>query len=554
MVMKDGTSASREMADEESDGKKLMETLKFGCNAVFGGNAEKNNKLPTQNDIDIITDRLRTEDFSSGALKGGVATTADDFDAEKEFTSTTEFAGIDFKAIREKHKESKIKSLGEIQNMWRAKRERKNRITMVSGKGTGYGKSVPVLAANVYSLQEGERSVFQRELKGQGKELPAKKTKQEPTFKWQDHCQFCGDGGFVVCCPRCPVSLHVECAGMNDANEFSHCSHHKCTVCHRATSHCGGFLFPCSICTHSFCEDHLPVGAKFLETCERMENLGHRIKHGVYIHCSTQCENVAIQEVGYDPMNAKSQPCPPPLDLADAFGGVVDENLLVPYDPIVVGKRRRNKVNYAQSKSMHRLIDSNKGSTSLKYKGTESTGLATEGNAVSNEAKRQKVGAVCNEGALFIDLTDSKSNEAFADHKLVPHAAVSKDPRVLPGETTRKKSVAKLDDPKPPEYVNNEYDALAPITPSGLLLYFSCKNGYAYFDGYKKTTAGLPGPAETSRIFLGKDRLAAVDGVSCEGKPFDQIIEMLKASNGKDYKELRMKPVYSNSQLRVVAI
>ena len=48
-------------------------------------------------------------------------------------------------------------------------RERKNRIKMVESTGSGYGsKLVPVLAANDYALDEGESSVFGRELGGDG--------------------------------------------------------------------------------------------------------------------------------------------------------------------------------------------------------------------------------------------------------------------------------------------------------------------------------------------------------------------------------------------------
>ncbi len=86
--------------DESEDADKLMSTLRFGCNAVFGQDSDKH-ALPTDQDIETITDRNRTEDFSDGNLKGGADSTAKDFNATTEFTATTQFGGVDFKKLRE---------------------------------------------------------------------------------------------------------------------------------------------------------------------------------------------------------------------------------------------------------------------------------------------------------------------------------------------------------------------------------------------------------------------------------------------------------------------
>jgi len=187
MVNRDGAASESTSMEEEDDSGKLMQTLKFGCNAVFGEGSDKN-RLPSDEDIAIITDRSRTEDFSSGKLKGGVDASAENYDATKKFTETTAFAGIDFKKIREEHKTAKVKDIGQISNIWK-KRQRKNRIKMVNGEGSGYGsKSVPVLNSNDYDLQSGERSVFQQELKGRSNIEMAKK-KAGPKFEMQDFCQ-----------------------------------------------------------------------------------------------------------------------------------------------------------------------------------------------------------------------------------------------------------------------------------------------------------------------------------------------------------------------------
>ena len=184
--------------DEELGGVskgELLATLKFGCDAVFGGDVENQNTLPTLEDIDVITDRNRSEDFSegSGKLKGATSTVAD-FKADDDFTSTTKLGGIDFKEIRDKHKKTS-KDMGSIADTWSKlqKRIRKNRIVQVEAKGSGYGAvSVPVLASNNYDLENGESSVFQRELsesKGNYGEIKRRVLKSGVDFESQSHCQ-----------------------------------------------------------------------------------------------------------------------------------------------------------------------------------------------------------------------------------------------------------------------------------------------------------------------------------------------------------------------------
>jgi SWI/SNF-related matrix-associated actin-dependent regulator of chromatin subfamily A member 5 len=347
MVTRDGVSELT--LDESEDSDKLMSTLRFGCNAVFGQNSDKH-ALPTDQDIETITDRSRTEDFSDGNLKGGADATAKEFDATTEFTATTDFGGVDFKKLRDEHgKKTKPKDIGQITELWK-KRQRKNRIKMVEGTGSGYGSLVPVLAMNDYDLETGEKSVFDRELKGRNKaQKKEKKTKQ---FDEQDFCQVCGDGGDLICCPRCPVSLHPKCIGLKNSKNFLCCTHHHCSVCDKSASAVGGFLFPCSACPNAYCEDHLPTDSRILEDgCERMETLGFNFKQGVYVHCSSQCEHIAKTEYNWTPPKKKTKAiCPPVLDISSNFGGEVDDALDSPEDDVVMsGKRRRKKVDYRHS-------------------------------------------------------------------------------------------------------------------------------------------------------------------------------------------------------------
>ena len=353
MVTQDGVAESVNDNDDEN-ADRLLSTLRFGCNAVFGS-GEKKQALPSDEDIEVITDRARSQDFSLGNLKGGVDSNAKDFDATQEFKATTDLCGIDFARIRKDYtKKKRPKDIGALTNMWK-KRERKSRIKMVSGHGSGYGsEAVPILAVNDYDLMSGEKSVFDRELQGRHASAVGKKKMKGPSFTNQDFCQVCFDGGELVLCPRCPVSLHLSCAGIRKPSELLCCSLHHCTVCDKPASIAGGFLFVCaSACTKAFCEDHLPHEARTLgSSCSRYDRLNYSLKHGVFVHCSKQCEDFSKKELSWvPPSNMARPPCPPTLNLVSSYGGEVDDCVDTPGENILTGKRQRQQVNYADSQS-----------------------------------------------------------------------------------------------------------------------------------------------------------------------------------------------------------
>ena len=352
--------------DDDQDGSKLLQTLRFGCNAVFGADGAEKHALPTEKDIEMITDRNRTEDYSCGNLKGGAESTTKDFDATKGMLGTSEFGGIDFAKIRDEHHQKRKGGGGkhvpgdlrEITALFN-KRQRKNRITMVDGRGSGYGTSaVPVLAANDYGF-EGEKSVFERELKSGSHTSQAKKKKEDSSFENDGYCQMCFDGGNLVCCPRCPNCLHLtrECCGITNAKQFLCCTQHHCAVCEKSASAAGGMLFPCaSVCPNAYCEDHLPDGVRFLEEGNpRHEEMGYTLKNGVYIFCDEACETFARQQLEWKPPPAEMvrQPCPSPLNLETCFGGKVEDT--VDADPdddlVLTGKRKRAAVEYSDARS-----------------------------------------------------------------------------------------------------------------------------------------------------------------------------------------------------------
>lgn len=179
----------------------LLEDIKFGSQAVFGDGSK--NELPTWEEIDTITDRARTESDTIGKLQGNAMQSANEFDATREFSETQRFGDIDFRKIRQEQerllKAQIPQNLRGIGHLWQEisqlnqKRDRKNRIVMVQGLGSGYGSAaVPVLKSNDYELENGESSVFDRELhKDNKKKCAVPKKKKGSSHENQDFCQVC---------------------------------------------------------------------------------------------------------------------------------------------------------------------------------------------------------------------------------------------------------------------------------------------------------------------------------------------------------------------------
>ena len=329
-----GTS-NQEMDEDAAAGlstSELLASLKFGSNAVF----TSSNDMPKDSEIEKITDRTRTEESSDGNLKGASAHTASDFDKDKELTDTRNFCGVDFRKLRaEKEGKStsgsKNKFLDRLKQDWKGlhgeseqemgkgKRFRKSRLLQVESNGSGWGSShVPVLAMNDYDLSSGEPSAWGRETK---KVASVQQKKKVNNFVNQDFCQSCGDGGTLIECPRCPVSLHSSCCGLKPY-EFQCCSHHKCVLCSKTAVGSGGLIYRCQSCPNAYCPDCLPGGPfRYLGTnVRRFEKLGFTGNPlYYYIHCSKNCEDVAKTEFGFKEEHIKPN-CPPRMNVTYAFG------------------------------------------------------------------------------------------------------------------------------------------------------------------------------------------------------------------------------------------
>jgi SWI/SNF-related matrix-associated actin-dependent regulator of chromatin subfamily A member 5 len=181
----------------------------------------------------------------------------------------------------------------------RKKRKRNSRFIEVDGH--------QVLKQNNYSMEEGERSVFDQEI-GQNNEKANARNKKKGAgggntggpsrqvagrdFDHIPWCLACWDGGEICCCDYCPASFHLDCLGLKESDlgggSWS-CPHHSCSDCGRKAAAAGGLLFRCECCAGCWCEDCLPSAAVVVGECARFRNRGYRRAQGCYIHCSAEC-------------------------------------------------------------------------------------------------------------------------------------------------------------------------------------------------------------------------------------------------------------------------
>ena len=134
-----------------------------------------------------------------GALAGGKqldAATMQATFAESAPVSTRSLYGQSFDVPKSE------KDIGdEFRRLVHGARERKSRIKMVASEGSGYGlKYVPVLAANDYTLEEGESSVFASELGGaEGAKEACALVKRKMCVPGRDYAH---ETGCLACFPR----------------------------------------------------------------------------------------------------------------------------------------------------------------------------------------------------------------------------------------------------------------------------------------------------------------------------------------------------------------
>jgi len=294
---------------ESMTASEVLSMVKFGAAAIFDS---KNQAEPSDSDLDAIVDRSRTETTSVGNLKGEQTHNASDFDATTEAIDTRNLFGLRVDAAPQ--------SMADVASAWTEalarvpdKRERKQRVQLVESE-IGL---VPVLGENAYDLENGEASVFARELKGQDKGRFAVQHRRMIVagrdYKHDDRCLACHgscNNDKVKKCRLCPVALHAKCAVNGASGKEAHnatwqCPQHACSVCARSTSAAGGMLFRCEGCVKAFCEDCLPSDVVVVGESRRYLALGAPSQAmACYIRCSKACT---------DRLGAEDALQPPPI-------------------------------------------------------------------------------------------------------------------------------------------------------------------------------------------------------------------------------------------------
>ena len=290
MVSRGSTKQSEDL--ESVDKEDVYGLLKFGVDAIF---ANDEGKAPTDEELEILMDRTPNGNDRRAAmasLQSETRHTVADFAHGKAsaapistYVMPAQIAGGDVEIGK---KQISVKDIAaEFSSQILGKRERKTTTMIIDGH--------TVLKANNYSLEDGESSVFARETKA--KKTEAKKTRAQVAGRDYGHsytCQSCWDGGDIVCCDLCPVSVHAECVGMTQGEIAKAarwgCPHHACAECGRKSAAVGGMLFRCESCPRAFCEDHLPKDAEIIGECKRFQALGQRHPaQACFIRCDAEC-------------------------------------------------------------------------------------------------------------------------------------------------------------------------------------------------------------------------------------------------------------------------
>jgi SWI/SNF-related matrix-associated actin-dependent regulator of chromatin subfamily A member 5 len=338
MVSRGSTKQSESL--EGVDKRDLYGLLRFGVDAIF---ANDEGKAPSDEELEILMDRTpngneRRNKLAS--LQSEVQHTVADFADGKASAAPISTYVMPAQIAQSDAKNKKPVSVKDIaaefsSTILSGKRERKKTTMQIDGH--------TVLKANNYSLEEGESSVYARETTRKKNET--KKPRAQVAGRDYGHsytCQACWDGGDIVCCDLCPVSVHAECIGMTQSEIAKAtrwgCPHHSCAECGRKSAAVGGMLFRCESCPRAFCEDHLPADAEIIGECKRFQALGQRHPaQACFIRCDADCVKWAkekrLEEGGDEAEEAQGWTIGAKVALTDAWIEERDHEIELPCDP-----------------------------------------------------------------------------------------------------------------------------------------------------------------------------------------------------------------------------
>jgi SWI/SNF-related matrix-associated actin-dependent regulator of chromatin subfamily A member 5 len=346
----------------------LASLIRFGANAIFESENSLKNQL-SDDELFILLERDGRDKPQRKLLNGSSSEgrmgelVAADENIEESAEDAFEKAQAVLKDRMEMLKEVDLHQLGNIvyekkkttdknklgfdaPEVLNEKRQRKERIVMVDGKGTGYGGSVPILSDNM-DKEEPTKAVDTHDvLSGRGRQwihrsfctLCAKHIDIETanTSNNPNHA--------AVKCAHCPFLFHQRCAyeygiiygtkasgggGGGGAGMFI-CPHHRCTECNRPTASAGGLLFRCLGCLTAYCEDCLPQDEiESIGRCRDLESqCGYHSKQAYYIKCPVCCKREGLKPTGVlgdQNQEEETEPTAASLTLKDEGGEGANE-------------------------------------------------------------------------------------------------------------------------------------------------------------------------------------------------------------------------------------
>lgn len=293
----------------------LASLIRFGANAVFEGENASQHHI-TDEELDRLLERKgRDLEVISVPLTGSVsaANAAAEAQAAKEEADAFEAAQASLKERVSSLKEVDLRQLGDVVYNKKktsgrtstintsliieddTKRERKERIVMVDGRGTGYGGAVPILSDNMQSSARDEDV-----------DVVVAKTRGRQ-WKHRTFCTLCAravkeDQPYHKCA-HCPFVFHQPCGESHGlfykGSGLLICPHHRCVDCCRPTASAGGLLFRCLGCLTSYCEDCLPQDEiESVGRCKSLEADGYISKQAYYIKCPRCCSLEGLRPQG----------------------------------------------------------------------------------------------------------------------------------------------------------------------------------------------------------------------------------------------------------------
>jgi coenzyme F420-reducing hydrogenase delta subunit len=337
----------------------LASLIRFGANAVFEGENFAQHQISDE-ELDCLLERkgrdvvipidekalLPTTSTSSTA--NATTTVQEDYTTNMNMSMNDRIDAFESAqvALRERvnHlKEIDLRQLGDIVYQKRksthktsylnedliihedTKRERKERIVMVSGKGTGYGGAVPILQENLYddipagsnNGTVGLREEMMNMMKARGRQwhhrclctLCGRRILAAATIDGTNNESTLVTSSSTINnvsynkCAHCPFIFHQSCGEQYNlffkGSGLLICPHHRCCDCNRPTASAGGLLFRCISCLTAYCEDCLPQDEiESMGRCKALEEDGYYSKQAYYIKCPYCCNLEGVKPMG----------------------------------------------------------------------------------------------------------------------------------------------------------------------------------------------------------------------------------------------------------------